>query len=98
MKLIRVAWAILSVVAAGSTLAQSAAGSSTRSTADPARPTAEQAHRADDVARHRLMAQAHEEAARCLESGTPEKTCQQRLREVCKGIALGQYCGMRHAH
>ena len=62
-------------------------------------PTAADAeHRTADVARHRQMAQAHEEAARCLQSGAPEKACQERLREMCKGIAVGQYCGMRHAH
>jgi hypothetical protein len=44
------------------------------------------------------MANAHEEAARCLEAGTAEKQCHERLREACKGIAVGQYCGMRHAH
>jgi hypothetical protein len=44
------------------------------------------------------MARAHEEAARCLEGGAPEKQCQERLREMCKGIAVGQYCGMRHGH
>jgi hypothetical protein len=57
----------------------------------------EQAHRADDIARHRQMARAHEEAARCLEVGLPERQCQERLRAACKGIAVGQYCGMRHA-
>lgn len=78
----------------GATLAQP----STRPGTDAAKPSAEQAHRADDAARHRQMARAHEEAARCLEAGTPEKQCQERLREACKGIAVGQYCGMRHAH
>lgn len=63
-----------------------------------ARPPADQIHRSDDIARHRQMARAHEDAARCLESGTAEKQCQERLREACKGIAVGQYCGMRHAH
>ncbi len=56
------------------------------------------AHRNEDVARHRQMAKAHEEAARCLEAGTEEKQCHARLRDTCKGIAVGQYCGMRHAH
>lgn len=55
-------------------------------------------HRDEDVARHRQMAKAHEEAARCLQAGTPEKQCHQQLRDACKGIAVGQYCGMRHAH
>jgi hypothetical protein len=62
----------------------------TTSKADP--------HRAEDIARHRQMARAHEEAARCLEAGTAEKQCQERLREACKGIGVGQYCGMRHAN
>lgn len=64
----------------------------------PPKTAAEQAHRMEDIARHRQMAQAHAEAAQCLEAGTPEKQCQQRLRDACKGIAVGQYCGMRHAH
>ena len=62
------------------------------------KPTAEQNHRAEDIARHRQMARVHEEAAKCLEAGGSEKQCQERLREACKGIAVGQYCGMRHAH
>lgn len=67
---------------------------------NPATPAAsnEAEHRKADIARHRQMAQAHEEAARCLETGAPEKQCQERLREMCKGIAVGQYCGMRHGH
>jgi hypothetical protein len=65
--------------------------------APPASPT-ERAHRDDDIAKHRQMARAHEEAARCLESGAPERQCQEKLREACKGIAVGQYCGMRHSH
>jgi hypothetical protein len=64
----------------------------------PAKQSADEAHRSDDIAKHRQMARAHEEAARCLEAGTAEKQCKERLREACKGIAVGQYCGMRHAH
>ena len=70
--------------------------------AAPAKPaatkSADDAHRKDDIAKHRQMARAHEEAARCLESGEKESVCQDRLREACKGIAVGRYCGMRHAH
>ncbi len=55
-------------------------------------------HRAEDVARHQQMAKAHQEAARCLEAGTAEAQCHSQLRAACKGIAVGQYCGMRHAH
>lgn len=64
----------------------------------PATKSNDAAHRNEDIARHRQMARAHEEAARCLESGQSEKACQERLREMCKGIAVGQYCGMRHGH
>jgi hypothetical protein len=64
----------------------------------PVPKSKEAEHRSEDIARHRQMARAHEEAARCLEGGTPEKQCQDRLREMCKGVAVGQYCGMRHGH
>ena len=73
------------------------AGSSSKN--PPTAATSNEAeHRKADIARHRQMARAHEEAARCLETGAPEKQCQERLREMCKGIAVGQYCGMRHGH
>lgn len=52
----------------------------------------------EDIARHRGMAAAHEGAARCLEAGKSEKVCLQELQVACKGLALGKYCGMRHAH
>ena len=66
--------------------------------AAPTDSPTERAHRDDDIAKHRQMARAHEEAARCLESGATERQCQEKLREACKGIAVGQYCGMRHSH
>ena len=52
----------------------------------------------EDIQRHRAMAAAHKGAARCLESGKGEKVCMEELRAACKGLALGKYCGMRHAH
>jgi hypothetical protein len=52
----------------------------------------------EDVARHRAMAAAHEAAAKCLESGKGEKQCLAELQTACKGLAIGKYCGMRHAH
>lgn len=63
-----------------------------------ARSASEEAHRKEDIAKHRQMARAHEEAAKCLESGEKESACQERLQAACKGIAVGRYCGMRHAH
>jgi hypothetical protein len=78
-------------------LAAAQAGSAAGN-APAATQSSESEHRKADIARHRQMAQAHEEAARCLESGAPERQCQERLREMCKGIAVGQYCGMRHGH
>lgn len=52
----------------------------------------------EDVQRHRAMAAAHEAAAKCLESGKGEKACYAELAVACKGLAIGKYCGMRHAH
>jgi len=44
------------------------------------------------------MAAAHEAAAKCLESGQPEKACLEKLAKDCKGLGIGKYCGMRHQH
>lgn len=54
------------------------------------------AHVRKDIADHRAMAEAHLNAARCLESGRPEKECQAQLAKDCKGLAVGKYCGMKH--
>jgi hypothetical protein len=52
----------------------------------------------EDVARHRAMAAAHEGAAKCLESGKKPEVCEKELQAACKGLAVGKYCGMKHAH
>lgn len=52
--------------------------------------------RKEDAARHRALAAVHESAARCLESGKSEKTCEEQLRKDCKGLGIGKYCGMKH--
>jgi len=52
----------------------------------------------EDIARHRIMAAAHEAAAKCLESGKDEAACNKPLQAACKGIAIGKYCGMKHTH
>jgi hypothetical protein len=52
----------------------------------------------EEVAQHRRLAEVHENAARCLESGKPEKECHAQLEKACKGVGIGKYCGMRHTH
>lgn len=52
----------------------------------------------EDVARHRAIAAAHEEAAQCREAGKGEELCLKALQAACKGIAIGKYCGMKHEH
>jgi hypothetical protein len=54
--------------------------------------------RQEDARRHRALAAGHEAAAKCLESGKPEKECLEKLRQDCKGLGIGKYCGMRHQH
>ena len=51
-----------------------------------------------DIERHRAMAAAHEAAAKCLESGKGHDQCQKDLQTACKNLAIGKYCGMKHAH
>ena len=53
---------------------------------------------AEDVARHRAMAAAHEGAAKCLEAKKGEKVCTTELQTACKGLGIGKHCGMRHVH
>ena len=59
-------------------------------------PALEAAHTKEDVRRHRLIAAAHEAAAKCQESGKDEEICDAELAKACKGIAYGKYCGMKH--
>jgi len=58
----------------------------------------DRAHVKKDVADHRAMADAHLNAAKCLEAGTPEKDCHAQLEKDCKGLGIGKYCGMKHKH
>jgi len=52
----------------------------------------------EDIRRHQAMAAAHQAAAECLQAGRGERLCHQQLRAACTGLALGNYCGMRHVH
>jgi len=72
----------------------------TKTPAKPARsavdPALEAEHTKEDVRRHRIMAAAHDAAAKCQESGKDEESCNAELAKACKGIAYGKYCGMKH--
>ena len=52
----------------------------------------------EDIKRHRAIAAAHENAAKCRESGKKEEVCNKELQAACKGLAIGKYCGMKHEH
>ena len=56
------------------------------------------AHVRKDVADHLAMAEAHINAAKCLESGKSENECHAQLAKDCKGLGIGKYCGMKHRH
>jgi hypothetical protein len=60
--------------------------------------TDDPAHVKQDVLDHRAMAEAHLNAAKCLESGRTEKECHAQLAKDCKGLGIGKYCGMKHRH
>ncbi|HTR59200.1 MAG TPA: hypothetical protein VMM27_13565 [Casimicrobiaceae bacterium] len=83
-----------------STLAVAADAPATKSPAKPATskvdPALEAAHTKEDVRRHRIMAAAHEAAAKCQESGKDEDYCNAELAKACQGIAYGKHCGMKH--
>lgn len=51
-----------------------------------------------DILDHLAMADAHNAAAKCLQSGKGEKECHAQLAKDCKGLGVGKLCGMRHKH
>jgi hypothetical protein len=53
-------------------------------------------HTLQDIERHRAMSQAHESAAKCLESGKKDDVCEKELQLSCKGLGIGKFCGMKH--
>ena len=59
-------------------------------------PALEAEHTKEDIRRHRIMAAAHEAAAKCQESGRDEDECNAALAKACQGIAYGKHCGMKH--
>jgi hypothetical protein len=81
---------ILAILVVGFTMLSGAAFAAEKGKKD------DPAHVKKDIADHRAMADAHLNAAKCLESGTPEKECQAQLAKDCKGLGIGKYCGMRH--
>jgi hypothetical protein len=97
MKMILLA-AVLSFIVSPPTMAADPAQS--KAPAKPARskvdPALEAEHTKEDVRRHRIMAAAHEAAAKCQESGKDEELCNTELAKACQGIAYGKYCGMKH--
>jgi hypothetical protein len=50
------------------------------------------AHVRKDILDHRAMAEAHFNAAKCLEAGKLEKECHAQLAKDCKGLGIGKYC------
>lgn len=90
--------ALLLAVAAGPAQGQAKASAPAAGATPAGAQGALDAHRREDVARHRAISVAHEAAARCLESGQKESACHDALRKACEGIAVGRYCGMKHSH
>src|SRR5947207_14432584 len=80
-------------------LAIAAETAATKAPAKPATskvdPALEAEHTKEDVRRHRIIAAAHETAAKCQESGKGEDFCNAELAKACKGIAYGKFCGMK---
>ena len=84
-------WLLVATMAGGLLLAGGAFAAEKAKADDPA-------HVKQDILDHRAMAEAHLNAASCLESGKPEKECLAQLGKDCKGLGIGKYCGMKHRH
>jgi hypothetical protein len=90
---------IKSILAAATALTLLLTGpAQAQSSQAPAAKPALSEHAKKDIERHRAMVKAHEDAARCLESGETEERCQKALLAACRGLAIGKYCGMKHEH
>jgi hypothetical protein len=50
------------------------------------------------IEQHKAIANAHQAAAQCLLSGKDEEICHDELAKICKGLAIGKLCGMKHKH
>jgi hypothetical protein len=91
---------VIALCCTASTLAVAADTPGTKTAAKPATskvaPALEAEHTREDVRRHRVMAAAHEAAAKCQESGKDEDFCNAELAKACKDIAYGKHCGMKH--
>jgi hypothetical protein len=97
MKRLLLVWVLLSTAPASSLAADTAAGQApAKPAASRVDPALEAEHTREDVKRHRIIAAAHEAAAKCQESGKDEDLCNAELARACKGIAYGKYCGMKH--
>jgi len=96
----RLSHIVIALVALLPMLSHAADATDTKSQKKPAAskvdPALEAAHNKEDVRRHRVMAAAHEAAAKCQESGRDEDACNAELAKACQGIAYGKYCGMKH--
>lgn len=88
-----VLFAVVPAAAIGADATTQAPAQAARSAVDPALAAE---HTKEDVKRHRIMAAAHEAAAKCQQSGKDEDLCNAELAKACKGIAYGKYCGMKH--
>lgn len=94
----RTAFLAAVALALGASLAVAQSAAPAPKPAPAAKPAGLSEHVKEDITRHRAMAAAHEGAAKCLESGKSEDVCSKELQAACKGLAIGEYCGMRHQH
>ena len=96
MKSALLALILLTTIPASAMAADTAATKPAKPAASKVDPALQAAHTKEDVRRHRIIAAAHEAAAKCQESGKDEEICDAELAKACAGIAYGKYCGMKH--
>ena len=52
----------------------------------------------DPVASFAVTSSANLAASQCMEAGKPYEDCIWDLQTACKGLGIGKFCGMVHAH
>ena len=53
---------------------------------------------ASPVKSFQITSQANLMASQCMEAGKPYEDCLWELQSACKGLGIGKFCGMIHAH
>ena len=50
---------------------------------------------AEDITRHRALAQMQVLSAQCFANNKGKDACMQEMKSICTGLAIGKFCGLK---